>query len=1218
MTTFIFTQTINSVKNTIDNLKQTINSTPIGQYINYTQNETTKKDDKLTGKLAELSIQTSSYNKIIPIIYGTNRIAGNIIWLGNIKETYNTNATTIKIGKGQKIKQSSIEYFYNLSFAVAICKGEIEKINNVWADTKLLDLKQYKYRFYSGSSDQLPDSLIEAIEGIGNVPAYRDLCYIVFENFPLSEFNNRIPNFIFEVSRKNIQEMDNNLLEYCIKGINLLPCCGETILNTKVQYRAEEQFAEYAIDWVDGIWTVLNQNNNDKIADALYSLNHLTSELKNCEYFIQHIPIFGDNINIKDCSLKPRVEFNVFTGQTYNYGYPIYTRPDRFKVGNKWNRYNTPLLSKDSTGKFRLFGGSIGDTGILSFFEELKNRGKKSIFCPEILLDIKNTPSYKTLTGSADEITDFFTKENGYNEFILHYVELLKDYVYAFIIGNELSNLTSIQDENGNFPAVDNLVNLAQQVKEIVGDNVKVGYSAGYKEYHSNNYWYNLDKLWSSEYIDFVGIKAFFPLTNSLQTEITKETIKQGWINGEGYDYITENGIQIPIEQKYAYKNIEYWWKNIHINPDGRQTDWVPKSKKIWFTEYGFRSIDCATNEPFKGIGESPKYSTGNSNFYAQKIAIEATEECFKNSSYVEHLFAYYWDLRPYPFFPNKTDIWKDGVNWQYDYCLNGKTGLSNAKVSINQLFSDANIDTKFIKNIEVDEFIDGFVINNSMSIKDVLNTLQKVYFFDCVENDGKIAFISNKTNIRDKNNITTIYENELLEINKEQFINVDVISNTELPQRIDLVFLDKNNDYDAKSLYAERNNTDSEKRYIETLPVVLDENRARNIVETLLYSTWLEKSIFTFILPLKYIYLEPADIVNLQLKNNTYILKINTVKLIDNKIVITATIFDNTLYDYQNNITLNNNLEIFQESGRTHIEIIEIPAINQDMINKINVFFLIKNELKNWQGAYLYFSNNNQKSYTILNETKTLSTIGSVLNTSHNVKPYYFDYKNKLKVTFNNKIDTDLLLNIGNYELFNGVNLAIYGNEIIQFKNIVLNEDGTYTVSDLLRGLFDTENEISNHKEYDRFIILNDSILRQEFNYDKIDFNYSYKAVSIGNDMNSAENIIYTLKGINLKPFKPCHLRYEKFDTYVHFEWSEKGRGYVNWASNRDYMSAENIEKYYLKIIKDNKTIYSTYLNNIRSFDYYFKNIEFPFTIRLHQVNDLYGFGNYIEKIIE
>ena len=60
----------------------------------------------------------------------------------------------------------------------------------------------------------------------------------------------------------------------------------------------------------------------------------------------------------------------------------------------------------------------------------------------------------------------------------------------------------------------------------------------------------------------------------------------------------------------------------------------------------------------------------------------------------------------------------------------------------------------------------------------------------------------------------------------------------------------------------------------------------------------------------------------------------------------------------------------------------------------------------------------------------------------------YYFDYKNKLKVTFNNKIDTDLLLNIGNYELFNGVNLAIYGNEIIQFKNVVLNENGTYTNS--------------------------------------------------------------------------------------------------------------------------------------------------------------------------
>ena len=165
---------------------------------------------------------------------------------------------------------------------------------------------------------------------------------------------------------------------------------------------------------------------------------------------------------------------------------------------------------------------------------------------------------------------------------------------------------------------------------------------------------------------------------------------------------------------------------------------------------------------------------------------------------------------------------------------------------------------------------------------------------------------------------------------------------------------------------------------------------------------------------------------------------------------------------------------------------------------------------------------------------------------------------------------------------------------------------------------MFDTEKEINNHKEYDRFIILNDTVLRQEFNYDKIDFNYSYKAVSIGNDMNTADNIIYTLKGTNLKPFKPCHFRYEKFENYVRFEWSEKGRGYVNWASNRDYMSAENVEKYYLQIVKDDKIVYSTYINGVRSFDYYFDGVEFSFVVRLCQVNDLYGFGDFVEVLVE
>ncbi len=54
---------------------------------------------------------------------------------------------------------------------------------------------------YTGSDDQLPDSLIEAKEGAGNAPAYRGLAYIVFERLALADFGNRIPQLSFEVHR---------------------------------------------------------------------------------------------------------------------------------------------------------------------------------------------------------------------------------------------------------------------------------------------------------------------------------------------------------------------------------------------------------------------------------------------------------------------------------------------------------------------------------------------------------------------------------------------------------------------------------------------------------------------------------------------------------------------------------------------------------------------------------------------------------------------------------------------------------------------------------------------------------------------------------------------------------------------------------------------------------------------------------------------------------
>ncbi|MFP3025403.1 MAG: hypothetical protein ACEY3L_03820, partial [Wolbachia sp.] len=67
-------------------------------------------------RLKNLQVQTSTYGRTIPIIYGTARVAGNIIWSQPIKEEAIT--TKSKIGRGM-----NVTYNYYATLAIAICKG---------------------------------------------------------------------------------------------------------------------------------------------------------------------------------------------------------------------------------------------------------------------------------------------------------------------------------------------------------------------------------------------------------------------------------------------------------------------------------------------------------------------------------------------------------------------------------------------------------------------------------------------------------------------------------------------------------------------------------------------------------------------------------------------------------------------------------------------------------------------------------------------------------------------------------------------------------------------------------------------------------------------------------------------------------------------------------------------------------------------------------------
>lgn len=173
-------------------------------------------------RVSDLSVQTSTYGGMIQLVYGTMRTSGNIIWSTPLKETRHVQSMGGKggmMGGGGK----STSYTYSVSFAIGLCAGPVATVRRIWADTKLvydatasnseaMEKQPGVIRIYCGTEEQQPDSTIEMHLGVGNVPAYRGMCYLVFTDFELADFANRIPNISAEVVSAGDMECDAVLL----------------------------------------------------------------------------------------------------------------------------------------------------------------------------------------------------------------------------------------------------------------------------------------------------------------------------------------------------------------------------------------------------------------------------------------------------------------------------------------------------------------------------------------------------------------------------------------------------------------------------------------------------------------------------------------------------------------------------------------------------------------------------------------------------------------------------------------------------------------------------------------------------------------------------------------------------------------------------------------------------------------------------------------------
>lgn len=199
--------------------------------------------DQTGPRLSDLKVTTSAYGSTIPIVYGSSRLSGNIIWSTDLIEHQ---TDTESGGKGGP-SQTTTTFSYTVSCAVSICEGVMFGVRKIYADGRLIydinattvptiingvtyysettNLSGLNFTFYQGTDVQNPDATMEAVLGVGNVTAYRGQCYVVFTDLPLDNFGNRIPSFTFEVMSSANDKTGNLISDVVINTLNtvLLP-----------------------------------------------------------------------------------------------------------------------------------------------------------------------------------------------------------------------------------------------------------------------------------------------------------------------------------------------------------------------------------------------------------------------------------------------------------------------------------------------------------------------------------------------------------------------------------------------------------------------------------------------------------------------------------------------------------------------------------------------------------------------------------------------------------------------------------------------------------------------------------------------------------------------------------------------------------------------------------------------------------------------------------
>ena len=469
------------------------------------------------------------------------------------------------------------------------------------------------------------------------------------------------------------------------------------------------------------------------------------------------------------------------------------------------------------------------------------------------------------------------------------------------------------------------------------------------------------------------------------------------------------------------------------------------------------------------------------------------------------------------------------------------------------------------IKDLDID--IKGFNFKRSGdSIKSNLEDLQQTFLFLARDKGSKMEFFP----LEKSSSLLSVTDWQIGRSGQgNQLYQQSKIPDIDIPRRIEIKAKNilSNHDPMLKSAFKAskiHDNTLNLDTSIVTEPQVIADSAAK-----LLEYLWLKKEKFNdiFLSSFNVGSLTAGDRLTILLENRAIEIFIQSAKIGANyELEIVEGIAWNTDIGEFTAPTQNNNYDDDWELPSTaepEIIALDLPLI-KDSDSDVGLY-VGANVSEDW-GTGILYGKRGDEEYEPISEIIYDVASGTVASPLPNRSQFIIDKFTKIIVEPDDN-SLEILSPCSESQLLAYKNLALIGNELVAFQNVVLLPDGKYELSQLIRGCRGTESAIAGHVANEKFyLIKDDAFQRIPGEPADIGFTATFAGVAEGSSiLNTTQETTVTVTGESAKPYAPVNpvLTYNTTTGQGILTWNRRTRRDGDWRDNVDVPIGETFERY-------------------------------------------------------